>query len=411
LAALKPNPDNARTHSNSQIAGLVASMKRWGWTIPLLIDEDHNVLAGHGRLLAAQRLGWTEAPAMMARGWSSEDKRAYAVADNKLALNADWDYGLLRPQLADLRVAGFDMSLLGFSNAELRRVMGGQFEDGDADHASAPAAAPISCPGDLWELGDHRLICGDATDNATVAKLFGGCVPALMVTDPPYGVQYDPSWRERSLASWKRPRAIGKVQNDDRADWREAWELFPGPVVYVWHGAVHAAAVQQSLEAAGFEIRSQIIWVKQAFVIGRGHYHWQHEPCWYAVRKGSTAAWAGGRQQSTVWEIQNASAMGGRRDDTVTGHGTQKPVECMLRAIENHTLKGEAVYDPFMGSGTTIIAAEHAGRRAYGCELDCGYVDVAIKRWQNLTGKEARLIGGGTFAEVAIWRDEEDAGL
>ncbi len=216
------------------------------------------------------------------------------------------------------------------------------------------------------------------------------------MTDPPYGVGYDPSWRERAGVN-TASAAKGKVLNDDRADWREAWPLFPGEVAYVWHGALHAAVVAESLAASGFAIRSQIIWDKTRLVIGRGDYHWRHEPCWYAVRKGRTGHWSGDRSQTTVWAIPH------RRNDT--GHGTQKPVLCMQRPIENNSSPGQAVYEPFGGSGTTIIAAEVTGRACHAIELDPAYVDVAVQRWQAFTGVAAVHEAGGTFLEVAVERD------
>ncbi len=218
-----------------------------------------------------------------------------------------------------------------------------------------------------------------------------------MVTDPPYGVEYDPSWRNAAGAA--KTKRTGKVLNDDRADWREAWTLFPGDVAYVWHGALHAATVAESLTAAGFAIRSQIIWAKDRLVLSRGDYHWQHEPCWYAVRAKGKGHWAGDRKQTTLWQIAN------RDQDAETVHGTQKPAECMRRPILNNSSPGQAVYEPFMGSGTTLIAAETTGRVCFGVELNPAYVDVAIERWQALTGKEAVLIPTGQcFAEVNVGR-------
>lgn len=236
--------------------------------------------------------------------------------------------------------------------------------------------------GDLWRLGRHRLACGDATDAAIVASLLGRVMPRLMVTDPPYGVSYEPSWRAK--LGEKRVRATGQVLNDDRVDWREAWKLFPGDVVYCWHAGLHGATVAESLFAADFRIRSQIIWDKGRLIISRGHYHWRHEACWYAVRKLKTANWQGDRKQVTVWQIPH------RRSET--GHGAQKPIECMLRPMLNHTLQGDAVYDPFLGSGTTMIAAEMAGRRCYGIELSPEYCGLVIARWEQMSGRKAELL-------------------
>ena len=232
--------------------------------------------------------------------------------------------------------------------------------------------------GELYALGEHRLLCGDATSAEDVALLLAGAEPALMVTDPPYGVDYDPAWRAAAGVNRNRGK-LGKVSNDERADWREAWALFSGDVAYVWHGGLRADVVAESIAACGYEIRSQIIWAKDRFALSRGSYHWQHEPCWYAVRRGGKAHWIGDRSQSTVWSIP-------ARDDAGHGHGTQKPVECMERPLRNHA--GD-VYDPFLGSGTTLIAAERLGRRCYAMELEPRYAQVAIERWEAFTGGKA----------------------
>jgi site-specific DNA-methyltransferase (adenine-specific) len=236
-----------------------------------------------------------------------------------------------------------------------------------------------------------------------------------MVTDPPYGVDYDPAWRGAAGVGSKGA-AVGKVANDHRADWRAAWALFPGDVAYVWHGALHALPVAESLRAAGFVVRSQIVWVKNRAVLSRGHYHWQHEPAFFAerpgeadppveivldhelaayvIRLGRTGNWHGGRRQSTVWEIDHLKSE--------TGHATQKPVECMRRPIENNSAPGEVVYEPFSGSGTTIVAAEMTARSCYALEILPAYVDVAVRRWQEFTGKAALLEGDGrSFDEIA----------
>lgn len=288
--------------------------------------------------------------------------------------------------------------------------MGGGQTDPDA--APDVPAQPISRMGDLWLLGRHRLLCGDATKAEDVARVLGAIKPHLMVTDPPYGVDYDPNWRNeaaRNGATAGRARgviggrAIGKVENDDRADWREAWALFPGDVAYVWHGALHASLVAESLFAAGFAVRAQIIWAKNNIVIGRGDYHWQHEPCWYAVREKKTGHWSGDRKQTTLWQIA-------KPQKSETGHSTQKPVECMKRPIENNSSPGHAIYEPFSGSGTTIIACEMTARGCMAIELNPAYVDVAVKRWQAFTGKSATLEKNGrAFDEVAAERLKEAA--
>jgi DNA modification methylase len=399
LDRLVPYARNARTHSDEQIAQIAASMVEFGWTNPILVDAAGNVIAGHGRLLAAVQLGLDEAPVVMLDHLTEAQRRAYVIADNKLALNAGWDDAQLAAELHRLNGDSFDLSLIGFSKAELDELMA-PLEDAVAsvdgeDDVPEPPADPVTRPGDLWILGGHRLLCGDATVATNVERLLGSDKPNLMVTDPPYGVEYDPAWRNQAGVS--ATSRTGKVTNDDRADWREAWVLFPGDVAYVWHADRQAAVVQASLEASGFEIRCQLIWAKSRFVLGRGDYHWQHEPCWYAVRKGATGHWQGARDQSTLWSI-------GRVDDEddATTHGTQKPVECMRRPIANNSEVGDVVYEPFAGSGSTLIAAETTGRRCHAIEIEPAYCDVVIERWQRLTGGKAVLDGSDeSFDELA----------
>ena len=255
--------------------------------------------------------------------------------------------------------------------------------------------------GDVWLMGNHRLICGDSTDADCVAKLLGPVKPHLMVTDPPYGVEYDADWRNKATRADGSPiggKAVGKVLNDERSDWREAWALFHGDVAYVWHAGLFAGAVADSLIACGFHLRAQVVWAKHQFAIGRGDYHCQHESCWYAVKKGKTGHYDGGRKQSTLWQIN-------KPQKSETGHSTQKPVECMKRPIENNSSPGQAVYDPFLGSGTTVIAAEMTGRHCYGIELSPAYCDVIVTRFQAFSGKTAILESTGeTFVETMAHR-------
>lgn len=361
----------------------------------MLVDEDGGLIAGHGRLLAARKLSLTQIPTMVAKGWSEAQKKAYVIADNKLALNAGWDLELLAVELGDLQGFDFDLLLTGFSDDELSKLLAEKTE-GNTDPDEIPEAPiePVAKPGDVWLLGKHRLVCGDSTDADTVAKALNGVSPHLMVTDPPYGVEYDPAWREKAGVA-ASGTAKGKVLNDDKADWREAWALFPGDVAYVWHAGLYAGVVGDSLAACDLLLRSQIIWDKGQLVLSRGDYHWEHEPCWYAVRKGAKGHWAGDRKQTTVWHIAKPKK-------NETGHGTQKPVECMKRPIENNSSPGQAVYEPFSGSGTTIIAGEMTGRAIHAVELNPAYIDVAVKRWQDFTGKTATLEGDGrTFNEIA----------
>jgi DNA modification methylase len=244
------------------------------------------------------------------------------------------------------------------------------------------------------------VLCGDSTSAEAVNRLIGEVIPALMVTDPPYGVEYDPTWRDQ--AGLGQTRQSGIVANDHRVDWSAAYRLFSGDVAYVWHAGVHAAEVATNLESAGFRIRSQIIWAKQHFALGRGDYHWCHEHCWYAVREGKSSHWNGDRTQSTLWQVANLNPFGGSHEEAATGHGTQKPVELMRRPILNNSERGSVVYDPFLGSGTTLIAAQLTERICYGLEIDPPYVDLIVRRWQVLT-KESALLGADkrAFDEVA----------
>ena len=398
IERLVPYARNARTHSPAQVDQIASSIREWGWTNPVLVAEDGTIIAGHGRVLGARKLRILEVPVMVAIGWTDAQKRAYAIADNKLTLNGGWDDKLLGLELGELEVLGFDLELIGFSDAE-RAALAAQFTEGLTDPDVVPdlPAVPVSRAGDVWILGTHRLLCGDSTSSADVQSVLAGVKPHLMVTDPPYGVNYDPKWRKRAGVNLN-PLKLGQVANDDRVDWHEAWELFPGSVAYVWHASWYTGRVQQSLEATGFDIRAQIIWAKDRFALSRGHYHWQHEPCWYAVRGTAGAQWSGDRKQSTLWTI-NA------REDDGHGHGTQKPVGCMRRPIENNSSPGQAIYEPFSGSGTTIIAAEMTGRSCLAIEIDPAYVDVAILRWQAFTGSTATLDSDSkSFADVAAER-------
>jgi DNA modification methylase len=405
IERLRPYARNARLHSDNQIAVLAANMVKFGWTMPCLISDDGELIAGHGRIMAATQLGLSKIPVLRLSHLDEDHRRALRLSDNSVADMAEWDELNLGLEVICLQALGFDTDLLGFSpeflDGLLRAAQGvDEVDNGSTegeDDIPEPPVTPVSVAGDLWQLGSHRLICGDSTSADVVGRLLGGVKPLLMVTDPPYGVEYDPSWRNQAGAA--KTKRTGKVLNDDRADWREAWSLFPGDVAYIWHGALHAATVADSLIAAGFAIRSQIIWAKDRLVLSRGDYHWQHEPCWYAVRAKGKGHWAGDRKQTTLWQIAN------KDQDAATEHGTQKPVECMRRPILNNSSPGQAVYEPFMGSGTTLIAAETTGRLCYGVELNPVYVDVAIERWQAFTGEEAVLLDSGeTFATLKSQR-------
>jgi DNA modification methylase len=391
---LVPSARNARTHSDAQVAEIAGSIRAFGFTNPILVGQDGDVVAGHGRLAAARQLGLVEVPVIMLKKLSELQRRQLMLADNRIAMNAGWDLEMLSLELKDLSSLGVDLSTLGFTPQELAAALASGVSTGLTDENEIPELleTAVTRVGDIWCLGPHRVACGDSTDAAVVKALFGTVQPRLMVTDPPYGVDYDPAWRHR--AGVNQSGRLGKVLSDKRADWQAAWALFPGSIAYVWHGALHAGTVAESLTRQGFGIRAQIIWAKERLVIGRGDYHWQHEPCWYAVRKKGN--WTGDRKQTTLWTIPS----GGQ--DTETPHGTQKPVECMRRPLLNNSDRGQAVYDPFLGSGTTLIAAETTGRVCLAVELCSLYVDVAVRRWEAFTGAKASLLADGrTFDAIA----------
>jgi DNA modification methylase len=396
ISRLTPSPRNARTHSAAQVAEIAGSIRAFGFSNPILVGEDGDVIAGHGRLAAARQLGLTEVPVIVLSGLDELQRRQLMLADNRISLNAGWDLEMLALELKDLSVLGADLKALGFSKQELARALrpvAAGFTDED-EVPELPEKA-VTSTGDIWSAGAHRIGCGDSTNLAAVTALLGELRPELMVTDPPYGVDYDPAWRHRMGVNQSKRR--GKVQNDDQANWEAAWALFPGNIAYVWHGALHATTVAKSLMRHGFSIRSQIIWAKERLVMSRGDYHWQHEPCWYAVR--NKGCWTGDRKQTTLWTIPS----GGQ--DTETVHSTQKPVECMRRPMQNNSSPGQAVYDPFLGSGTTLIAAETAGSVCVGMELDPRYLDVAVQRWQAFTGRTAnRLSDGRSFEQLVADR-------
>ena len=377
---------------------VAAAIKEFGFRVPVVAKSDGLVVDGHLRLKAARKLGLSEIPVVLADDLTDAQIKAFRLSVNKVAEFAEWDNELLKLELEELDDLGFDLGLTGFGEMELGALLADKTE-GLTDPDAVPDAPeiPVTVDGDVWLLGRHRIICGSSTEADTVEKVLNGVEPHLMVTDPPYGVEYDPEWRARAGVN-KNTQKMGKVLNDDRADWREAWALFPGDVAYVWHASLFTREVLDSLESCGFKRRSMIIWAKDRFTLGRGDYHWQHEPAWYVVRDGKVGHYAGGRSLSTVWNIP-------ARDDSGVGHSTQKPVECMKRPIENNSSPGQAVYEPFSGSGTTIIAAEMTGRHCYAIELNPAYVDVAVKRWQAFTGQPGTLeCDGRTFDEIAASR-------
>jgi len=384
---------------------MISSIQEFGFKIPILARRSGEIVDGHLRLKAAIQLSLTEVPVIRCDDWTEAQVKAFRLLVNRSATWADWDADLVTLEMQELKGLDFDLRLTGFDPIEIDHLL---FADPSPaeEQISEPPRTAVSRPGDRWQCSQHRVLCGDCTDKDTVQLLLGDSKPVLMVTDPPYGVSLDPTWRER--AGLGKQRQVGTIANDDQVDWTEAWLLFPGDVAYVWHAGVHAAEVAASLESVGLRIRAQLIWAKQHFALGRGDFHWQHEPCWYAVREGKHSHWCGDRTQSTLWQVPNLNPIGGLRDESATGHGAQKPIELMRRSILNNTVRGEIVYDPFLGSGTTLIAAELTDRICYGLEIDPGYVDVIVQRWQQVAGKQAVLEEDGrTFDQVAAVRARE----
>lgn len=386
---LAANPRNWRIHPRPQADALAGVLDEVGWVGDVLVNRTTGfVVDGHLRVSLALQRDEPTIPVRYVELTEAEEALVLATFDPISAIAAT-DRDQLDALLRDVSTGEAAVQSMLAEMAEREGVVGfGGGVDGLTDPDDVPEAPedPITRPGDLWVLGGHRVLCGDSTKADDVAYLLDGDKPALMVTDPPYGVDYEPDWRNQALG--ESNRSIGVVTNDHAVDWGPAWHLSPSDVAYVWHAGRHASEVQRSLEVSAFEIRCQVIWAKQHFAISRGHYHWQHEPCWYAVRKGATASWSGDRKQTTLWEINNGLSQGGGTGEDVTPHGTQKPVECMARPIRNH--EGD-VYDPFLGSGTTLIAAEQLDRRCYGIEIDPIYVDVIVRRWEAFTGQQATL--------------------
>jgi DNA modification methylase len=417
IERLIPRVNNPRTHSREQVAQIAASIREFGWTNPVLVDEDDRILAGHARVLAAKKIRMEEVPVIVLRHLSDAQKRALVIADNQLALNAGWDETALRAELEALRDADYDLGLIGFDDIELQRLLEAQdAAPGLTDEDAVPDIPqhPTTLPGDVWLMGKHRLICGDCTQSDIVARVLNGAKPFLLITDPPYGIELDSEWRDRAglngcgpaEASYMKHRTTGHtettISGDTRADWSDAFALLPDlQVGYVWHASKFTSEVLAGLLRIGFIHHQQIIWDKQRTVLTRTLYWFQHEPCWFVRKKN--APWYGkAGENSTIWCSPSPKFIMGGSDEEKWDHPTQKPAELMRRPLLNHTLPGEIVYDPFLGSGTTLIAAEQLVRICYGCELDPKYCDVIVRRWQSFTGKQATLTGDGrSFDEIA----------
>jgi DNA modification methylase len=388
ISELRPHPKNPRFLSRERHALLKASLEKYGMVAKPEVNLDGQIIGGHMRIKIWAKLGNKTVPCNLPDRMLTPDEMDEACIQFNL-VTGDWDQDILTNQwdVKKLMEYGFTAEQL---YVEPIKLPGGD-EDDDGTLEPGKDSEALTKIGDLYELGPHRIVCGDSTMPDVVEKCLGGNEPILMVTDPPYGVEYDPNWREKATNDGGK-RAKGKVQNDDKVNWSLAWHLFPGSVAYIWHAGKYCGEVEKSLTDSGFDIVSQIIWVKQHFALSRGDYHWQHEPCWYAVKKGHAHNWQGSRKEATIWEISNLNAFGGKAEEGEerTAHSTQKPMECMAKPIRNNTAEGEGVYDPFLGSGTTLIAAEQNDRVCYGIELSPAYCDIIVKRWVKYVTKNGK---------------------
>jgi len=392
---LIPYARNSRTHSDEQVAQIAASIKEWGWTTPILVDEQGGIIAGHGRTMAAQRLKMTTVPVMVATGWSEAKKRAYIIADNRLALNAGWDNAMLATEFKDLMDLGFDVGLTGFTDDEIEALMPLELEDGltDPDDAPEAPANPVTVQGDVWVMGKHRLLCGDSTSMDDLARLCENQAVDMWLTDPPYNVAYEGGTKEKLT-----------IQNDSMGDdqfrtfLRDAYTaadsvMKAGAVFYIWHADSEGYNFRGAAKDAGWTVRQCLIWKKSSLVMGRQDYHWKHEPCLYGWKDGAGHLWAADRKQTTILEFDKPTRNG--------EHPTMKPVALFEYQLLNNTKGGDQVLDSFGGSGTTLIAAEKNGRIARIMELDPKYCDVIVTRWQSFTGKHAHLEADGrSFTDV-----------
>ena len=382
VSALIPYAKNSRTHDDAQVAQIAASIKEFGWTNPILVDGDKGVIAGHGRLLAARKLGMDKVPTIELKDMTEAQKKAYVIADNKLALNAGWDTNFLSLELQELKDQDFDLTLLGFDDKELDALLAPEVTEGLTDEDSVPDTPiePKTKLGDIYILGNHRLMCGDSTSIDAVEKLTDGLVD-ILVTDPPYNVNYEGS---NGL----------KIQNDSMGDeqfrqfLRDAFVaanavMKQGAVFYIWHADVEGYNFRGACKDAGWQVRQCLVWNKDSLVMGRQDYHWKHEPCLYGWKDGAAHLWAADRKQTTIIECKKP-----KKNDM---HPTMKPVELMEYQILNNTKGQDIVLDLFGGSGSTLIAAEKTGRKARLMELDPKYCDVIVKRWEDFTGKKAVL--------------------
>ena len=369
-------------------------------------EQTGNLVGGHQRLDVLEELGAAEVDVSVVNLSLSKEK-ALNVSLNQNT--GDWDLPRLKDLLQEIDTGEFDMEITGFTEKAMAELMSQFHAEGEAGEVEAPEPPKIAVTqvGGVWLCGEHRVMCGDSTDAAAVAILMAGEKAILVATDPPYGVMVDHSHRNNNANRNASPRG-GTIKNDDRADWGEVFLLFDAPILYVWHGAMRAIECAQGLVNAGYQIVQQIIWAKTTMTLCRSDYHWKHEPCWYAIKKGHNHNWQGDRSQVTVWE--SPSPIWGRSPDgaEVTEHPTQKPVKLFAIPILNNTKPGDICAEPFCGSGSCLIAAEQLNRRCYAMEIDPRWCDVSVLRWQTLTNQEPILEATGQpFSEVARSRGVE----
>jgi DNA modification methylase len=402
IDSLIPYAKNSRTHSDEQVAQIAASMKEWGWTNPILIDETGSIIAGHGRVLAARKLGYTEAPVMITEGWTPAQKAAYVIADNKLALNAGWDFDLLKLELGELESEGFALELTGFSADELKNLL---IEEttGLTDEDAVPEVpeTPVTVLGDVWILGNHRLMCGDSTSIDAVDTLMAGDKASLVVTDPPWNVAYG---KNPAAKKGYEPKDRQILNDNFKTD--DEWTDFltgvvscitavtlPGCPLYCVMGPSEWPAIDKALRDGGFHWSSTIIWAKDQLVMSRKDCHTQYEPIWYGWNDRAARLWTvQDRKQSDLWEC--------KRPKSSPLHPTTKPVELIERAVLNSSNAGAIVFEPFGGSGSLLIACEKNGRHSRNMELDPKYTDVILQRWADFTGKDPVREDGAKWSDL-----------
>lgn len=411
IDALTPYARNSRTHSAAQIAQIAASIREFGWTNPVLIDETGCIIAGHGRVMAAHSMGMLQAPCLRLSHLTAAQKRAYVIADNQLALNSEWDEDMLRLEIADLQDLDFDLDLLGFDDDELSGLMDDepQQHDGLTDPDAVPEVPvkPVTKPGDIWLLGSHRLMCGDSTSIDDIDRLCESRQVDMWLTDPPYNVDMTAkNCMLEKAGKARKDKATFGIQNDAMSDadfrqfLRDSYSaadaiMKPGAVFYIWHADLEGYNFRGAAQDIGWKVRQCLVWAKSVFAIGRSDYHWKHEPCLYGWKDGAGHLWVSDRKQTTVINYDKPQRNG--------EHPTMKPVGLFEYQMLNNTKGGDVVLDSFGGSGTTLIAAEKNGRHARLMELDPKYCDVIVKRWQDYSGKQAVLESTGrVFDDFAV---------